>query len=185
MDGSLSLEPTTAPLGVAKQGILAKLAFKRLGRYAIKAVDQVNTQVYHGDGKMLGKLKDLRETTEDRLLTVKSVFPFTPFPDTICVDRTKVSIISKFFFASEQITSIAFDDLLNVHESHGPVFGTVKIFHRYFVDQPLEVKYLFRRDADKLERILEGIIVVRQAGLDVANIPKSHLMDELRKIGRA
>jgi hypothetical protein len=60
--------------------------------------------------------------SNDILYKAESVFPFSMFPDTITVDREKVSIANRVFFRVAQMHSIRIDDVLSVEGNVGPVF---------------------------------------------------------------
>lgn len=161
---------------------MVKNIIRQLGKRTIEA-GQRNKEKLQTDNKLYQKLKSLRKSSEDKLIKVEAVFPFDPFPDGIIIDRAKVTVLKRNFFFIEQKTSISTEDLLNVEMNLGPFFGTVKLHSRFFVDGHLEVKYLWRKDARLVERILQAIIIARQHGIDVAKIPREDLLEELHKIG--
>ena len=156
---------------------------RQLGKRTIEAGQKSKEKLRGDNSKLYSKLKNLRKSSEDKLLSVDAVFPFDPFPDRIVIDRAKVTVIKRNFFFSEQKSSISTEDLLNVEMGLGPFFGTIKLHSRFFVDGHLEVKFLLRKDARLVERILQAIVIARQHGIDVAKIPKEDLLSELHKIG--
>lgn len=162
---------------------MPKNIIRQLGKRTIEA-GQKSRERLRGDKKLYGKLRSLRKSSEDKLITVDSVFPFDLFPDRITIDRAKVTVIKRNFFFTEQKSSISTEDLLNVEMGLGPFFGTIKLHSRFFVDGQLEVKFLWRKDARLVERILQAIIIARQHGIDVSKIPRENLLEELHKIGR-
>ena len=98
------------------------------------------------------------------LVQATTVFPFTLFPDTVVLDREKLTISHKVFFLTGDVMSIRIKDILNVTVDLGPFFGSVTIHTRFFsnVEKPYIVKYLNRNDALKLKRILQGYIIALQ-----------------------
>lgn len=163
---------------------MARNMIRQLGKRTIEAGYRGGQRLRSDNLKLYRKLKNLRKSSEDKLITVDAVFPFDPFPDRITIDRAKVTVIKRNFFFSEQKTSISTEDLLNVDMGVGPFFGTIKLHSRFFVDGQLEVRFLWRKDARLVERILQAIIIARQHGIDVSKIPKEDLLTELHKIGR-
>src|SRR5438067_13593019 len=73
------------------------------------------------------ELVDAIGTSHDVLLRIKTLFPFTLFPTTVSVDRTKISITERDFFRTGEVLSIRIEDLLNVTVNVGPILGSVKI----------------------------------------------------------
>ncbi len=152
---------------------------RQLGKRTIEAGQKSKERLRGDNNKLYGKLKSLRKSSEDKLLIVDAVFPFDLFPDRIVIDRAKVTVIKRNFFFSEQKSSISTEDLLNVEMGLGPFFGTIKLHSRFFVDGSQEVKFLWRKDARLVERILQAIVIARQHGIDVAKIPSEDLFAEL------
>ncbi len=157
---------------------------RQLGRRTIEAGQKSRDRLRPDNTKLYRKLKNLGKSTQDKLIKVDAVFPFDLFPDTIIIDRAKVTVIKRNFFFVEQKSSISTEDLLNVEMGLGPFFGTIKLHSRFFVDGQLEVRFLWRKDARLVERILQAIIIARQHGIDVAEIPREDLLAELHRIGR-
>lgn len=122
----------------------------------------------------------------DVLLRVTTVFPLTLFPDTITIDRTKLTISHREFFKVGEALSINIEDILNVVAGVGPFFGTIKISTRFFdPDKPYVVYKLWRKDALRIKRILQGYIIAMQKGVDCSSLSTrelARLLDELGKV---
>lgn len=122
----------------------------------------------------------------DVLLRVTTVFPLTLFPDTITIDRTKLTITHRDFFKVGEALSINIEDILNVTAGVGPFFGTIKISTRFFdPDKPYVVYKLWRKDALRIKRILQGYIIALQKGVDCTSLPTrelARLLDELGEV---
>lgn len=158
---------------------------KQLGQRTIELGQRGSRKVRSPENsKLYQKLRGLGRSSQDKLLSVNAVFPFDLFPDTITIDRTKVTVIKRNFFFVEQKSSISTEDLLNVEMGLGPFFGTIKLHSRFFVDGQLEVRFLWRDQARQVERICQAIIIARQHGIDIAKIPRDELMGELYRIGK-
>jgi hypothetical protein len=121
--------------------------------------------------------------SNDILYKATSVFPFTLFPDTITVDREKVSIANRVFFRVAQIHSIRIDDILSVEGNVGPFFGSLKVTSKYFVKSPRLINFLTREDARNIQRILQGYTVARQKEIDCSTIETNELVRMLMELG--
>src|SRR5947209_1395179 len=78
------------------------------------------------------ELRDAIGNSHEVLVRATTVFPFTIFPDTITVDRTKLSVTHREFFKVGDVMSIRIEDILNVTAHVGPLFGSIKIATRFF-----------------------------------------------------
>src|SRR5207302_1505030 len=87
------------------------------------------------------ELINITQDAQEELLSVNTIFPLHLFPDTVSVDRQKVSIIHRSFFRTANIYSVKISDVLNVESQVGPFVGSVKIFSKYFVDNFHEVTF--------------------------------------------
>lgn len=131
------------------------------------------------------ELEQIAESANEVLATADTLFPFTIFPDTITVDRVKLTIKRRDFFQVGRLTSIQIDDILNAEANTGPLFGSVKLWTRFFSDKPLMIKYLRNDDAVRIKEILLGYIIARHRKVDCADIDKNELTKSLRDLGRA
>lgn len=131
--------------------------------------------------------KQLLETaiqSHDILFKATTVFPFTPFPDTITIDREKVTIANRFFFQVAKITSSPINDIQNAEANIGPFFGSVRITSRFFYKNIRLLKYLWRDDALKIQQILQGYLIVHQKKIDCSTIDKDQLVILLLDLGK-
>ncbi len=97
------------------------------------------------------KLHDAVKTANDILLKVETVFPFTLFPDTVTIDREKLSIAKREFFRVAHISGTPLDDIEAVDVDVGPFFGSMRITSKFFVNNTRRVRYLTREDAIKVQ----------------------------------
>lgn len=112
------------------------------------------------------------------------ILPVNLFPDTIAVDRTKVTIEKRSFFWSSQIISIRIEDVLNVAANLGPLFGSVTVSSRVMNSTDhYEVSYLWRNDAAELKQIIQGYVIALHNGIDIAELSKQELLETLREVG--
>ncbi|HTE21906.1 MAG TPA: hypothetical protein VK674_02590 [Candidatus Limnocylindria bacterium] len=131
---------------------------------------------------------ELAETiTKSRevLVSATTVFPFTLFPDAVTLDRAKLTIAHREFFAVGEVVSIRIEDILNVMADVGPFLGSLKIFTRFFsTDKPYQVSFLRRQDALRIKRILQGYIIAIQKKIDCSALPTPELARMLDDLGQ-
>ena len=132
----------------------------------------------------IDKLKKIVLQSHEVLARAETVFPFTLFPDTIIVDRTKVTIHKRSFFWSADTISIRIEDVLNVSTSIGPVFGSVTIASRVMstVDH-FKVNLLWRKDAIRLKHIIQGYVITQNNHIDTAHLTLNELVSTLTELG--
>jgi hypothetical protein len=117
------------------------------------------------------------------LMSATTVWPFTPFPDTVTVDRVKITIMHRTFFKVAEIVSIRVEDVLNVTANVGPMFGSLHIVSRVLSpDKPYEVNFLWRDDALHLKRIIQGYVIAIQKKIDVTPLSAEELAKMLNEL---
>jgi|SRR5688572_14072325 len=132
------------------------------------------------------KLTQAVEGTRQTLFEATTVFPFTLFPDTVVIDREKLTVTHRVFFQVAEVMSIRIEDILNVTADVGPFFGSLKISTRFFnTKKPYKVNYLWRGDAMRIKRIMQGYIIARQKDIDCSAFSSKELADMLDKLGQA
>ncbi|HZM63835.1 MAG TPA: hypothetical protein VFB59_01750 [Candidatus Saccharimonadales bacterium] len=120
------------------------------------------------------------------LVEATTVFPFTLIPDSIIVDREKLTVAHRIFFRVAEVISIRIEDILNVTADVGPFFGSLKISTRFFdPDKPYNVNFLWRSDALKIKRIMQGYIIAIQKGIDMSMLATPELAKLLDELGKA
>ncbi|HSX17931.1 MAG TPA: hypothetical protein VLE51_01065 [Candidatus Saccharimonadales bacterium] len=129
------------------------------------------------------KLVNVAMKSHEILFKANTVFPFTLFPDTVTLDREKLSFANRIFFGVSKVTSVPVRDILSVEVDTGPFFGSVHTASRYFITNPKAVNWLWRNDAIKLQRLLQGYIIAHEQEIDCANIKKDKLIALLNDLG--
>jgi hypothetical protein len=131
--------------------------------------------------------QELRQAIGDSnevLAIAQTVFPFTFFPDTITIDRGKLTISHRIFFKVANVISIRIEDVLNATANVGPFFGSLKIATRFFgTDKAYHINYLKRSDALKVKQILQGYIIALQKKIDCSALPAKELAALLNELG--
>lgn len=128
-------------------------------------------------------LAELANVTERTLFTARAVFPFELFPDTLRIDRMKITVIHNDFLKMAHTTSIRLKDLGNVEAILGPFFGTIILTSQYYRNNTQTINFLTRRDAQHAQRLLQGFMVALKANIDTSNISEDELIQLLHRIG--
>lgn len=114
----------------------------------------------------------------------KTVFPMTLFPDTITLDRTKLTVTRKTFFMSGRVISIHIEDVLNVGIAVGPLFGSLTIAIKGLTSEDhFSINYLWRSDAIRLKHIIQGYINAIHDNIDTKQLKKNELTKILIELG--
>jgi hypothetical protein len=130
------------------------------------------------------ELKDAIKDSQKVLVSATTVFPFTLFPDTITVDRTKLTVAHRSFFSVADVVSIRIEDILNVTASVGPFFGSIRITSRFFNNEmPYVLNHFWRDDAMRVKRITQGYIIALEKKIDCSSLPTQELAAMLDKLG--
>lgn len=129
-------------------------------------------------------LKKIVAQSHEILMSANTVFPFTLFPDTITVDRTKITITRRDFFWSSDVMSIRIEDVLNVAANTGPLFGSLTVASRVMstVDH-FKINLFWRSDAIRLKHMIQGYVIAQHNKIDTAHLSKRELIDTLIELG--
>ena len=129
------------------------------------------------------ELSQAIEGSNDILSSATTVL--SPFPDTMIIDRAKVTITKRTFFRTAQVMSIRIEDVLNAATSVGPFLGTVTVVSRVMnTDQPaVHIGPFWRADAKRLKRVLQGYVIALQRGIDCSALQSSELTKMLEQLG--
>jgi hypothetical protein len=130
------------------------------------------------------RLKKVVKKSHQVLASARTVFPLTLFPDSIIVDRTKVSIIKRDFFWTSNVISFQVEDLLNVASSVGPIFGSLTVASRVMstIDH-FQINYLWREDALFIKRLIQGHIIAKNNKLETDHLTLKETVETLCELG--
>lgn len=130
------------------------------------------------------QLMQVIEKSNEILAKATTVFPLSIFPDTIILDRTKLTVIKRNFFFSEQVMSIRIEDILNVSATVGPFFGSVTIATRVMSsDDHFMIRNFTRSDAQHLKHMIQGYVIARHNNIACDHLTHDQLVDTLRELG--
>ena len=129
------------------------------------------------------ELNKITSRSHEIMFKAKTVFPFDLFPDTVVIDREKLTIAERLFFFVGKTISVPVRDILSVEVDTGPFFGQIKLVSRYFFTNPQAIRFLGRSHAIKLQRLLQGYIIAHEREIDCRNIERDHLEKLLLDLG--
>ena len=131
------------------------------------------------------KLNKIVAQSKEILASAQTVMlPNNLFPDTLVLDRTKVTITIRPFFWSSSVISIRIEDILNVTTSVGPLFGSLTISSRIMNSTDhYQINYFWRRDAIRLKQVLQGYMIAVHNNVDTSHLSKDELIEKLIELG--
>lgn len=128
------------------------------------------------------ELQQAIEGSNDILARASTVL--TVFPDTMTVDRAKVTVTKRSFYRMADIMSMRIEDVLNATCTVGPFFGTVSITSRVLNDdQTTHIGRFWRADAKRLKRVIQGYVIALQRNIDCSNLEAAELSGMLEQLG--
>jgi len=129
-------------------------------------------------------LTELTEKSQDVLYEATSVFPFTLIPDTITLDREKLTLAQRFFWRTAKISGVPVGEIMSAEANVGPFFGSLHLTFRFFANNERVINFLPRGDAIQMQRLIHGYIVAHRREIDVSNVPKEKLITLLCELGQ-
>jgi len=156
-------------------------AIKRAIR-KLRRIGPVQQEVEGVDSSEI-ELNKVTLRSHEIMFKAKTVFPFDLFPDTVVIDREKLTIVERLFFFVGRTISVPVRDILSVEVDTGPFFGQIKLVSRYFFTNPQSIHFLWRSHAIKLQRLLQGYIIAHEREIDCHNIERGHLEKLLLDLG--
>jgi hypothetical protein len=130
------------------------------------------------------KLDEALEKTRNILIKSTALFPFDPFPDTITIDRQKLTVVHRWFFWVKQTVSVQLSDIKNVQADLGPLFGSLTVTSEHFVNNTQTIHYLPRKEVLAIQQMVQGFIVAHEEGIDLSDIGDEQLKKKLDELGR-
>jgi hypothetical protein len=130
------------------------------------------------------KLMHATTEAQEDLLTATAVFPLNLFPDTISLDREKLTIVHRSFFRMVDTISMQIGDILSIKGNVGPFFGNLVLSTRYFNNSTQTIKFLRRGDVLKFQRVIQGSIISHHRKIDCSDIESVQLVTLLSDLGQ-
>lgn len=134
--------------------------------------------------RSMSDITDLIERSNEVLAKATTIFPLDPFPDTVTLDRTKLTVTTRGFLRAD-IMSIRIEDILNVSSYINPFFGSVTIATRVLSsDDHFTINLLPRRDAIHLKHVIQGFVIARHNNIVCDHLSREDLLETLMELGR-
>lgn len=130
------------------------------------------------------KLRQVVSSTDSPLLSVKTVFPFSFFPERISVYRLKVDILFHHFFFSYSVFTILIDDLVSAKISTNLFFASLSFELKNFEKNPEPINFLPVTPAARFQHLVNGLIAARNAKVDLTTLSDEELLDKVLAIGQ-
>jgi hypothetical protein len=128
------------------------------------------------------KLHSLVKKDEIVLFKAKTFFPFDFFPDTIIIDPVKVSILSKQFIATEQLTIINIKDITDAWSERVLFLANLVITYVPRTESQTmqtmvthRIKLLNYKDAMQAQSILKCMLIIRREDVDITKMTATEL----------
>ena len=130
------------------------------------------------------ELKDAIKGSNQVLVTATT--KLTLFPDTLVLDRAKLTVTKRSFVQTSEVMSIRIEDVLNVTASLGPFFGSIKVSSRVMntEDPSFKIGRFTRDDALKIKHITQGYVIALQRDIDCSSLETDELISMLERLGR-
>ncbi len=116
------------------------------------------------------------------LISVSTHKPFNLFPDTINVEESRVTVITRNFFMTSQVHSVDIKDISNVFINTAPFFAQLVIVSKTFAENEIRVKSLNKEEAVMARRIIEGLRIFESKQIDTSVYSTKELVTKLQEL---
>lgn len=131
------------------------------------------------------QMLDKRINTDlEPLLTISSVFPFDFFQTDISVDLDRISFKVRNFFASQTLSSVLIKDVADIHIDTGPFLAKLTVVNREYSDHTTIVKNLWKKDAEKVLKLTQGLIVADRQKINLSTLESSEITKKIQELGQ-
>lgn len=157
--------------------------FARFARHhtVLARVTHKKTSARHNETE---KLRSITQGSSDNLFVAKTIFPLVLFTDTIKIDRQKITIVHNDFLWQSNTASTEIKNIMNIEANMGPLFGSITITSKSFLNNTQTIKCLKRSDVVKAQRLLQGFIIAQRAEINTDDIHRERLIDLLNDLGQ-
>jgi len=136
------------------------LSLRRDGPVAPETRGEIQKEAKKEKTKSLErKLENIVNTPDDTLLHIKTIFPFDLFPGEITISPTIIRITTREFFGSESVQTLPIQDIAYISSEVSPFLSCLKIVDKKDTFHPILIKSLRKKDAEKAQRIISGLLV--------------------------
>ncbi len=136
------------------------------------------------EDKATEELKKLKQVTREAQEVITSANSFALFPDTITVDRHKLTIVYRTFFKVEQTVSVPLRDIKNIQADMGPFFGSLTVTSDHFINNTQTIRFLWRKDVKNIQELVQGAMVATNEAIDITKVATKELSNLLTDLGK-
>lgn len=149
----------------------------------VRSLVALGQRPVHSKETTVRQLEGVLMRSNETLASASTLVPF--FPDTIILDRTKLTVERRRFFWSADVMSIRIEDILNVSATTGILFGSLIIATRVLSsDDHFRVDLLWREDAIHLKHMIQGYVIARHNNIETDELTRSELVHVLTELGQ-
>lgn len=131
----------------------------------------------------LQKLDKLVKQSHRVLYTAQTIFPFHLFPSKIVIDENQVSVTRNAAFRTGDVQSILISEIKSVSISTTILFGSLTVDTMLPTSTPIAIDYLWKDDAVKARRLIQGMMTVVKENIDLSQISEHDLHHRIFQIG--
>lgn len=148
------------------------------------------TRQIEEEGLTANKRKRLENKTVARLVKKSNrilicisshALPIDIFPDTLCVEEGRITIINRHLFSSE-VHSVDLNDISNVFINTTFIFSQLVIISKTFEENTIKIRNLRPKEAVFARRIIEGLRVFEDKKIDTSTYTKNELIAKLEEL---
>jgi hypothetical protein len=172
--------PAEAPAEARQEPGEQELAQEERSKGGATTAERADKEAESGPEELI----ELTQRTQDVLYEATTVFPFTLFPDTITLDREKLTIAERFFWRVADITSVPISEILSCTVNVGPFFGSIHLVFSFFADNERRINFLWRHEAVEMQRMIHGYIIAHKRQINTTNVSTEDLRVMLTEIGQ-
>ena len=148
------------------------------------------TRQIEEEGLVANKRKRLENKTVARLVKKSNRIlicisshglPIDIFPDTLCVEEGRITIINRHLFSSE-VHSVDLNDISNIFINTTFIFSQLVIISKTFEENTIKIRNLRPKEAVFARRIIEGLRVFEDKKIDTSTYTKNELIAKLEEL---
>lgn len=147
---------------------------------------KVDSSSHSVSAKEAKAIRNVVKKSHEVLAGAKTVpLPVNLFPDSIIVDRTKVTITRRNFFWVSQVITTRIEDILAVTSNMGPFFGSLSISTRVMNSTDhYDINFFWRKDAEYIKQMIQGYVIAQHNSIETKHLSRDELVDTLLELGR-
>lgn len=161
--------PATAPLPAKSTAPLAKANSEN------QRVRDVSESPSHS-------MANLMKMSNRIVFELSSVFPWDLFPNTICIEESRITFIKRIFFGVSEVHSVDIKDISNIFINTSPFFAEIEVISRTFTENSMKMNKFKKSEAIYARRIIEGLRTLLLEKIDTSQFEISDLKITLERL---